>query len=182
MKRKKIWYMFPKSGRARCKWVLQKLASFFVGGLIITIILTVAYSLASYIANLSNNYDMRLPWEIIKEAFKKTEAARIVVDNLSVSMCIWALLEVSVNTKSTIQRKFRRLVIVYIIICILWFTVEKLIEESQILIVLDFALISMLIIFSWIHDFLKETENINRRIGTGRDDGAVSNIMLEGVN
>lgn len=178
MARKKIWYMFPKLGRVRLRWVFQKLASFFVGGLIITIVLTAAYSLASYIADLSNNYDTRLSWEIIKKEFQQPEAARVVVDNLSVSMCIWALLEVSVNTKSTIQRKFRRIVIVYIIICIIWFTVEKLIDDGQGLIILDFVLISMLIICSWIHDFLKDTENINRRIGTGRDDGTVSNIML----
>ena len=178
MARKKIWYMFPKSGGARLRLAIQRLASFFAGGLIITIILTVAYSLASYIAILSNNYATQLSWEIIEEEFQKIEAARIIVDNLSVSMCIWALLEVSVNTKSTIQRKFRRLVIVYIIICIIWFTVEKLINDSQYLIILDFVLISVLIIFSWIHDFLKETENINRRIGTGHDDGTVSHIML----
>lgn len=177
MKRKKLWYMFGKPSRAHFKWVLKKLASFFVGGLILTIILTVAYSLATYVANLSINYDYPLTWDIISEAFKKTDVARIVVDNLSISMCIWVLLEVSVNTKSTVQRKFRRFIIVFIIICIIWFIVEKLIIDSKYLIILDFGLISILIIFSWIHDFLSETENSDNRIGTGRDDGAVSNII-----
>ena len=177
MKRKRLWYMFGKPSRAHCKWIITKLASFFVGGLILTIILTIAYSLAAYIADVSNEYDSRLTWDIIKTAFKQTDAARTVVDNLSISMCIWVLLEVSLNTKSTIQRKFRRFIIVYIIICIIWFIVEKLIVDSEYLIILDFGLISSLIIFSWIHDFLSETENSDNRIGTGRDDGAVSNII-----
>lgn len=177
MKRKRLWYMFGKPSMAHFKWVLKKLASFFVGGLILTIILTVAYSLAAYITELSSGYNTLLSWDIVRTALKKTDAARKVVDNLSVSMCIWALLEVTLNTKSTIQRKFRRLIIVYIIICIIWFIVEKLIVDSEYLIILDFGLISVLIVFSWIHDFLSETENLDNRIGTGRDDGSVSNII-----
>lgn len=174
MTRIKPSILFENPKKVRANWVFKKFLSFFVGGLIATLLLTIAFSLATYLLQCSCTYNAQLTIEAVIAELSKIEAARAVVDDLSISICIWVLLEVSVNTKEPSQRKFRRVIIAIIIICMIWFIIQKILADHWGYIIADFVIISVLIIFSWLHDFLKNDNIDNYYSTTGRDDGSVS--------